>query len=62
MGKGKPTLISRALSNTLSSNSKTQFDFVNLPKKVAVIELVESYPKKTGHPKQKTNFIQEPVY
>ena len=37
MGKGNLTLISRTLSNTLSFDSKTQFVFVNLPKKVAVI-------------------------
>ena len=37
MGKGNPTLIVRTLSNNLSFDSKTQFVFVNLPKKVAVI-------------------------
>ena len=37
MGKGNPTLIVGTLTNTLSFDSKTQFDFVNLPKKVAVI-------------------------
>ena len=37
MGKGNPTLISRTLFNTPSFDSKTQLDFINLPKKVAVI-------------------------
>ena len=37
MGKGNPTLIVRTLSNTLSFDSKTEFVFVYLPKKVAVI-------------------------
>ena len=34
MGKGNPTLIVRTLSNNLSFDSKTQLDFVNLPKKL----------------------------